>query len=51
MLGTLSLMGGGFLSALTPINILAIVAGTTSVLSSDVFRDFPQPWAWHCFCR
>ena len=29
MLGTLSLMGGGFLSALTPINILAIVAGTT----------------------
>ena len=29
MLGTLSLMGGGFISALNPINILAIIAGTT----------------------
>ena len=32
MLGTISLMGGGFLSALTPINILAIIAGTTKGL-------------------
>ena len=43
MLGTLSLMGGGFISALTPINILAIIAGTTIGIvigiSSGTFRS------------
>lgn len=47
MLGTLSLMGGGFISALTPINILAIIAGTTIGIVIGCLPGLSEPWVLH----